>query len=95
MGSCAVSADVPDWPGSSLNTDANIMILFVFGMLFPFAVLGLRPDTTFCTLLLQVWDYIFLEGPEPQHSKIPGRVLQAMRREFNFWYPFDLRVRSL
>ena len=41
---------------------------------------------------VQVWDYIFLEGPEPQHSKIPGQALQAMRQEFNFWYPFDLRV---
>ena len=48
---------------------------------------------SYCTTLLQVWDYIFLEGPEPQHSNIPGQVLQSMRREFNFWYPFDLRVR--
>ncbi len=43
-------------------------------------------------LALQVWDHIFLEGPEPQHSKIPAQTLKAMRQEFNFWYPFDLRV---
>jgi len=42
--------------------------------------------------MLQVWDYIFLEGPEPQRSKIPAQTLATMRREFNFWYPFDLRV---
>ena len=45
-------------------------------------------------LTVQVWDYIFLEGPEPQPCKIPGQTLKAMRQEFNFWYPFDLRVRS-
>ena len=44
--------------------------------------------------LPQVWDFIFLEGPEPSSSKIPRQMLQAMRREFNFWYPFDLRVSS-
>lgn len=39
-----------------------------------------------------VWDYIFLAGPEPQHSAVPAQTLQALRREFEFWYPFDLRV---
>ena len=42
-----------------------------------------------------VWDYIFLAGPEPQHSAIPAQTLQALRREFEFWYPFDLRVGPL
>ena len=46
-------------------------------------------------LALQVWDHIFLEGPEPQHSKIPAQTLKAMRQEFNFWYPFDLRVSQI
>lgn len=40
----------------------------------------------------EVWDFIFLEGPEPKHSAIPVQTLQALRREFEFWYPFDLRV---
>ena len=43
-------------------------------------------------LTSEVWDYIFLAGPEPQHSAIPAQTLQALRREFEFWYPFDLRV---
>lgn len=42
---------------------------------------------------MQMWDYVLLEGPEPQSSSISKQVLQTMRREFNFWYPFDLRVR--
>jgi len=42
-----------------------------------------------------VWDYIFLGGLEPQHSAISAQTLQALRREFEFWYPFDLRVGPL
>ena len=40
----------------------------------------------------EVWDYIFLGGGQPQNSAILAQTLQAMRREFEFWYPFDLRV---
>ena len=40
----------------------------------------------------EVWDYIFLGGAQPQNSTIAAQTLQAMRREFEFWYPFDLRV---
>ncbi len=43
----------------------------------------------------EVWDYIFLEGAPPQNSAIAPDTLAAMRREFLFWYPFDLRVRCL
>ena len=46
-------------------------------------------------LTSEVWDYIFLAGPQPQHSAIPAQTLQALRREFEFWYPFDLRVGPL
>ena len=34
---------------------------------------------------LQVWDYVYLEGPEPVGSRIPAELLQTMRREFQFW----------
>lgn len=40
----------------------------------------------------QVWDFIFLEGPMPSDSAIPADTLHRMRREFEYWYPFDLRV---
>ena len=39
----------------------------------------------------QVWDYIFTEGPLPE-TKIPKESLEVMKTEFNYWYPFDLRV---
>ena len=40
----------------------------------------------------EVWNHIFLDGPAPQSCSIPADLLQRCRREFNFWYPFDLRV---
>ncbi|GBF91225.1 hypothetical protein Rsub_03545 [Raphidocelis subcapitata] len=39
-----------------------------------------------------VWDYIFLRGPVPDDTPIPRATLDKMRAEFEFWYPFDLRV---
>jgi len=34
---------------------------------------------------MQVWNYIYLDGPEPADSRIPSELLQTMRREFEFW----------
>ena len=39
----------------------------------------------------EVWDYIFLAGPLPKTS-IAKESLEKLRREFEFWYPLDLRV---
>lgn len=41
---------------------------------------------------LQVFDFIFCGGPLPPNSPIPEDKLKAMRQEFEYWYPFDLRV---
>ncbi|KAJ6847575.1 leucine--tRNA ligase, cytoplasmic [Iris pallida] len=38
-----------------------------------------------------VWDYIFGGGPLPE-SDIPSSHLSKMKQEFEYWYPFDLRV---
>merc|ERR1719369_267442 len=40
----------------------------------------------------EVWDYIFLDGPLPENTKISKEALGKMRREFEYWYPLDLRV---
>ncbi len=40
----------------------------------------------------EVWDYIFLSGEFPQGTEIPKEKLDIMRREFEFFYPLDLRV---
>ena len=44
-----------------------------------------------------VWDYAFQDGPVPARvasgeSSLSMETLAAMRREFRFFYPFDLRV---
>ncbi|KAK4530674.1 hypothetical protein CCYA_CCYA05G1531 [Cyanidiococcus yangmingshanensis] len=39
-----------------------------------------------------VWDYVLLGEGEPDSLPIPGSVARAMRREFLYWYPLNLRV---
>ena len=36
---------------------------------------------------------MFLDSPMPSGSGVSEETLAAMRREFEFWYPWDLRVR--
>lgn len=41
----------------------------------------------------EVWDYIFFaEAKLPAGSKIKKDHLNTLKREFNYWYPMDLRV---
>ena len=47
----------------------------------------LPPDMT-----EEVWDYILLDAPMPTKTTISKDVLEKMKREFNYWYPVDLRV---
>ncbi|KAJ3020117.1 cytosolic leucyl tRNA synthetase [Thoreauomyces humboldtii] len=39
-----------------------------------------------------VWEYILLRGDVPADTKIPVATLEEMRREFEYFYPLDLRV---
>lgn len=39
-----------------------------------------------------VWDFVFFKkAPPPTNCKIPNEKLERMRREFQYWYPVDLR----
>ncbi|GAB4839099.1 hypothetical protein Ancab_028627 [Ancistrocladus abbreviatus] len=40
----------------------------------------------------EVWDFIFCGGPYPESSTIDSALLKKMKQEFEYWYPFDLRV---
>ena len=41
----------------------------------------------------EVWDYLFFSNTKyPKASKIKKEHLELMKREFNYWYPVDLRV---
>lgn len=49
---------------------------------------GITPDQ----LSPEVFDYIFLNKEYPSTTSISEEILQKLRREFEYWYPFDLRV---
>ena len=49
--------------------------------------LGIKPEQ----LTDAVFDYVFLGKDYPKDSGIAEEALQQMRREFNYWYPMDLR----
>lgn len=40
----------------------------------------------------EVWDFVFVGGPYPKSSELPSSLLNKMKKEFEYWYPFDLRV---
>ncbi|GLV35682.1 Leucyl-tRNA synthetase [Carabus blaptoides fortunei] len=44
-------------------------------------------------MIPEVWDYIFFNNaPFPKNAGIKKDSLDLMRREFQYWYPVDLRV---
>ncbi|KAL5566368.1 hypothetical protein UlMin_029532 [Ulmus minor] len=40
----------------------------------------------------EVWDYILCDSPYPKSSDISSLILNKMKQEFEYWYPFDIRV---
>lgn len=40
----------------------------------------------------EIWDFLFCGGPYPKSSEISSSILNKMKQEFEYWYPFDLRV---
>ena len=49
---------------------------------------GITPDQ----LTPEVFDYIFLKKDYPEGCSISEATLAGLRREFEYWYPFDIRV---
>lgn len=43
-------------------------------------------------LTYEVWDFLLCDGPYPSSSNLPPSLLEEMKKEFKYWYPFDLRV---
>eukprot|EP01117_Protostelium_nocturnum_P004368 TRINITY_DN1582_c0_g1_i1.p1 TRINITY_DN1582_c0_g1~~TRINITY_DN1582_c0_g1_i1.p1 ORF type:complete len:1097 (-),score=402.52 TRINITY_DN1582_c0_g1_i1:38-2932(-) len=50
--------------------------------------LGIEPQQ----LTKAVWDYIFLSKEYPSGCGIPQANLDKLRKEFDYWYPVDIRV---
>ncbi|XP_047345994.1 leucine--tRNA ligase, cytoplasmic isoform X1 [Vespa velutina] len=51
-------------------------------------VLGIKASQ----MTSEVWDYIFFNDAKLPETSIKKEALDRMRREFNYWYPVDLRV---
>ncbi|KAJ7434072.1 hypothetical protein FB451DRAFT_1312782 [Mycena latifolia] len=49
--------------------------------------LGITPDQ----MTDEIWEYIFCNGPFPSPSPLPQEKADALKHEFNYFYPFDLR----
>lgn len=53
---------------------------------------GIKPEQ----MTDEVWDYVFarreLSDDILSETKIPKETFESMRREFEYWYPLDLRV---
>ncbi|KAH0558055.1 leucine--tRNA ligase, cytoplasmic [Cotesia glomerata] len=51
-------------------------------------VLGIKAEQ----MTPEVWDYIFFKNVKLPKTGIKKEALENMRREFQYWYPVDLRV---
>ncbi|KZV88577.1 Nucleotidylyl transferase, partial [Exidia glandulosa HHB12029] len=49
--------------------------------------LGVTPDQ----LTDEVWEYIYCDGPFPSPAPLPKEKADAMKWEFQYWYPMDIR----
>lgn len=39
----------------------------------------------------EIWDYIYSDKPYPANSPVPQEKVDALKREYNYWYPMDVR----
>lgn len=42
-------------------------------------------------LTYELWDYILSDGAKPKETVISDEILTRMKREFNYFYPMDVR----
>ena len=83
----------PDWVIESLSDSTIYMAYYTIAKYTQHPEkYGIKPEQ----LIPEVFDYIFLGKGEvdevSRKSGIPKGLLEEMRREFNYWYPVDLRI---
>ena len=49
--------------------------------------LGITPEQ----MTDEIWEYIFCRGPFPDPSPIPREKVDALKYEYEYFYPFDIR----
>jgi len=83
----------PEWVIESLSDSTIYMAYYTIAKYTEHSEeYGFKPEN----LTPEVFDYIFLGIGDPEEvsrrSGMPREVLEAMRREFEYWYPLDLRI---
>eukprot|EP00761_Pharyngomonas_kirbyi_P012040 gb/GECH01012067.1/.p1 GENE.gb/GECH01012067.1/~~gb/GECH01012067.1/.p1 ORF type:complete len:1036 (+),score=292.95 gb/GECH01012067.1/:1-3108(+) len=85
----------PDWLIDSLSDSTIYMAYYTVSHLLHQGSLdgsvspnGIKPED----MTDAVWDYIFQAGDYPNDCNISEELLKKCRREFEYWYPVDLRV---
>ncbi|SRR6266550_643752 len=49
--------------------------------------LGITPEQ----LTDEIWEYLLADGPFPSSSPLPKEKVDALKHEYNYFYPFDIR----
>ncbi|KAK0189731.1 hypothetical protein F5146DRAFT_1139201 [Armillaria mellea] len=49
--------------------------------------LGIKPDQ----MTDEIWEYVFCNGPWPDPAPLPREKADALKHEYNYFYPFDIR----
>jgi len=83
----------PEWVIESLSDSTIYMAYYTIAKYTQHPeIYGIKPEQ----LIPEVFDYIFLgKGTSEEVSRasgIPASLLEEMRREFEYWYPVDLRI---
>jgi leucyl-tRNA synthetase len=39
----------------------------------------------------EIWEYIFVDGPWPANAPLPKEKVDALKHEYEYFYPFDVR----
>ncbi|KAJ5072912.1 leucine--tRNA ligase cytoplasmic [Anaeramoeba ignava] len=83
------------WLIESLSDSTIYMAYYTFAHLLQgnldgseIGPLQIKPEQ----LTRKVWDYVLLDKEYPQDCGIEKEKLDLMKKEFNYWYPVDLRV---
>ncbi|KAF9529079.1 hypothetical protein CPB83DRAFT_893789 [Crepidotus variabilis] len=78
----------------SLSDSTIYMSYYTFAHLLHEDIEGTKPGALGVTpdqMTDEVWEYIFCNGPWPKPEPLPRSKADAMKHEFNYFYPFDIR----
>ncbi|KAJ3197083.1 cytosolic leucyl tRNA synthetase [Irineochytrium annulatum] len=86
----------PQYLVESLSDSTIYMAYYTVCHILQGAVDGSKPNPAFkidaADMTDEVWSHVLLDKPAPKKTKISKETLALMKREFNYFYPLDLRV---